>query len=214
MSQLILDMGSGNTCHNCKEVVKQMIWEAAANYYNDKHEIILKWQLFKDAPPNVPLDHDVFEYAYKYAHNLGIETTASVFDIDSLRFLMQYEVPFIKIACRPELYELMEAVENVADQHGRWGYPAVYVSTSESGLELPGATMLACIPKYPATIEDYEGTFSHPELKHVSDHTVGWGLYWKWKPDIIEKHFVHVREEGNPDAGPFAVTPDELMEIM
>lgn len=203
MSQLILDMGSGNTCHNCKEVVKQMIWEAAANYYNDKHEIILKWQLFTEAPPNVPLSREIFEYAYKYAHNLGIKTTSSVFDVESMKYLMQFDVPFVKIACRPDLYELAE-----------YSTVPVYVSTSESGLALPGAVMLACIPKYPATIEEYEATFTHPELKHVSDHTVGWGMYWKWKPDIIEKHFVHVRERCNPDAGPFAVTADELMEIM
>ena len=72
-----------------------------------------------------------------------------------------------------------------------------------------------CIPKYPADISDYEKMFDTKWLgEAISDHTVGWDLYNKYKPEILEKHFVLDRREDNPDAGVFAVTAEELKEIM
>jgi hypothetical protein len=116
---------------------------------------------------------------------------------------MGFKVPFVKIANRPELYYLA-------------GYSTVpvYVSTAQSGLDLPYDVNLACISKYPATIEDYESTFTDDELKYVSDHTPGWELMERHHPYIIEKHYVHERRLDNPDAGPFAVTPTELKEVL
>lgn len=198
---IILDMGSGNTCHNNRRIVDLMIREIAQFYTNEM--VVLKWQLFKDAPPNLPLDHDCFKYAYDLAWRLGYQTTSSVFDIESMRYLMQFEVPFVKIANRPELYDLAQ-----------YSTRPVYVSTAQSGLDLPGEIHLACVSKYPATIEEYEANFTRADLLRVSDHTVGWDLYHKYNPEIIEKHYVHIREEGNPDAGPFAVTPDMLEEVL
>ena len=74
--------------------------------------------------------------------------------------------------------------------------------------------LMCCVPKYPADIKDYE-KFSKEDLKYaISDHTVGWELFKKYKPAIIEKHFVHERDPENPDAGMFAVTAEELKEIL
>jgi sialic acid synthase SpsE len=202
MSQVVLDFGSGNTCHNDHVTIKQMIWDAVETP-SDKHEVIIKWQLFKSEPPNVPLTWDSFEFAYRYAYRLGVKTTASVFDIDSLRFLMRFDVPFVKIANRPELYELAQ-----------YSTRPVYVSSALSGFKLPNAVTLACISNYPATLDEYEAAFTADDLRHVSDHTPGWALFEKYHPEIIEKHYVHVRESGNPDAGPFAVTPDQLAEVL
>jgi sialic acid synthase SpsE len=200
MAQIILDMGSGNTCKNDVGEVEKMI-DAIAGRDIGAHNIVLKWQLFNSAPPNVPLDREIFRAAYEIAKAKGLKTTASVFDADSMRFLMGFDVPFVKIACRPELYALAELTSK-----------PVYISTAQTGMRLLGKTViqLACVPKYPATIEDYEKEFTKAELLYISDHTVGWRLYNKYRPQIIEKHFVHVREPGNPDAGPFAVTPKEI----
>jgi sialic acid synthase SpsE len=211
MALFILDMGSGNTCRNDKDTIRRMIHEVAELDFNG-HDVVLKWQLFKDAPPNIPLTHESFEYAYKVANNLCLETTASVFDIDSLRFLMQYSIPFVKIACRPELYYLMEVVQNICDQREDWAPVKVYISTASGAINLPDCVKLACVSNYPATIEEYETRFTPGELQYVSDHTVGWRLYEKYRPYVIEKHFVHERVDGNPDAGQFAVTAAELAE--
>jgi sialic acid synthase SpsE len=193
MSQIILDMGSGNTCKNDKSTIRRMI-HAVSEVDTGKHEVILKWQLFKSAPPNVPLTHEAFEFAYEVAGRLCYKTTSSVFDIESLRFLARFDVQFIKIANRPDLYALAQYTKL-----------PVYVSTAESGYAVLGARMMACVSKYPATIEEYEVAFTREDLDCVSDHTCGWDLYKKYNPSIIEKHFVHIRE---------AVTPDQLREIL
>lgn len=198
---IILDMGSGNTCRNDRRIVERMIRDIAQFCTNKV--VVLKWQLFKEAPPNIPLDHECFKYAYDLAWKLGYITTSSVFDIESMRYLMQFDVPFVKIACRPDLYEL-----------AKYSTKPVYVSTAQSGLDLPGEVHLACVRKYPATIEEYEKHFTASDLLRVSDHTVGWELYYKYRPEVIEKHFVHERVPDNPDAGPFAVTPDQLAEVL
>jgi sialic acid synthase SpsE len=202
MSTIILDCGSANTCKNDKAIVSKMIREIAA-IDSARHNVILKWQLFQDAPPNIPLDHDVFKYAYDLAGHYAFQTTASVFDIESLRFLMTFKVPFIKIACRPDLYHLAQ-----------YSTVPVYISSASSGLHLPCEINLACVRKYPASLESYEATFTKDELMYISDHTVGWGLFEKYTPKVIEKHYVHIREEGNPDAGPFAVTPEDLRAVL
>jgi len=198
---IILDMGSGNTCRNDKSIVRRMI-ESVAQFDTDL-EVILKWQLFRDAPPNIPLDRECFKFAYDLAWKLGYPTTSSVFDLDSLRYLMGFDVPFVKIACRPDLYEL-----------AKYSTRPVYLSSAISGFNIFNTVTLACIRQYPATLWDYELSFTPAELDHVSDHTIGWELYHKYKPSIIEKHFVHERDPANPDAGPFAVTPEQLAEVL
>lgn len=197
--QLILDMGSGNTCRNRIATVKHMIQEVF-RADNGKHEIVLKWQLFKSAPPNIPLEHEAFEYAHKFAQNYGYQTTASVFDEESLDYLMRFKIPFVKIACIPSLYALAYQAD-----------VPVYVSVADDDIQPVCDIKLACVREYPATIEQYE---KFKSLKYVSDHTVGWDLFRKYQPEIIEKHFVHCRDADNPDAGPFAVTGKELLEIM
>lgn len=205
MAEIILDMGSGNTCQNDDERVRRMI-DAVDAVDTGKHHVILKWQLFKSAPPNIPLAPEVFDFAYRYADGLGYETTASVFDLMSLDFLSDYSVPFVKIACRPDLYFLYEYIQ-----------PGISVYTSTDRRErkdVPGNKILSCIRKYPAKVDDYVRGFEMGQLMYISDHTVGWGLFNEWNPLIIEKHFTIDRDPENPDAGPFAVMPEQLMEVL
>lgn len=211
--KLILDCGSGNTCKNDTAIVREMI-DTIHDIDTGKHEIILKWQLFESAPPNIPLERDVFDYAYRYASELGYETTASVFDESSLEFLQGYDVPFIKIACRPDLYYLADKIDNCYVSIPAWllGMHDLYLTMTSI---YNGVFFMACISKYPAIISDYEKAFPPRLLKSaISDHTIGWDLYNKYKPAILEKHFVHKREADNPDAGAFAVTAEELKEIL
>ena len=209
MSTFIIEMGSGNSCRNDMMRACDMVDAVRdANTLRVCFDLYFKWQLFSDMPPNKPLSADVFDCAYHHAAWEGYETSASVFSEKWLSWLLaNYQVPFVKIACIPELHKLISRVP---------GDLRVYVSFPADPGPLPSNVYpLACVRKYPATIEDYEEAFSESQLRlGISDHTVGWDLYNKYKPDVIEKHFVDVREDDNPDAGPFAVTAKELAEVL
>jgi hypothetical protein len=207
MSQIILDLGSGNTCRNSVDYAEKMI-DTVAAIDSHKHEIIFKWQLFLNEPPNIPLDHLVFARAYKHAKALGYKTTSSVFDKPSLDFLLNFDIPFVKIACRPSTYWLIGEVPRKIP---------VYVSCDIREEELPDFgenggnwTMLSCVPKYPASLEDYRGY--HP---WVSDHVEGlalWRDYPEWR--AWEKHFILEDDPTNPDAAGHAIKPDLLKEVI
>jgi sialic acid synthase SpsE len=208
MAKVILDFGSGNTCRNNADYACKMI-DAVKAIDSGKHEIIIKWQLFESAPPNIPLDWDVFDEAYAHARKHGYKTTASVFDTYSLEYLLAFDIPFVKIPCRPNLYWLIGEVPRKIPL-----YVSIEYGTNGDLINFDkmiglNSEILYCVPKYPALFEDYD-----PMDLNISDHTVGLDL-WNWGPhDIWEKHFVLERTTDNPDSGPFAVTPSELSEIM
>jgi hypothetical protein len=205
--KLILDIGSGNTLTS-SHVAKELI-DAVIERDTKKHEIIFKTQLFVSAPPNKPLSRHIFWDAWDYAKSKGYKLTSSIFDIDSLQYLMRFNIPewplpFIKIACRPDLYWLIGEIPRKIP---------VYVSY-EAGkratvYEMWGAHVsMLCVPKYPALYEEYQSA------KAISDHTIGWQLYKDYQPEILEKHVCLDHTQENPDAGPFAVTPEELEGIL
>jgi len=212
MSKIIIDMGSGNTCQNCPSIVEHMIDEIKA-IDTGKHEIIIKWQLFEKAGENIPLSHPIFNMAYDYAKEKGYKTTSSVFDLNSLKFLLNYNIPFIKIANRRDLDWLIGEVPRKI---------SVYVSVGrnyrlgDSKLLYDGNNYIkmACVSNYPAKKEEYEDNFLQEQLReHISDHTIGIDLFKKYQPRIWEKHFKLFDSTGL-DAGPFAITPEELREIL
>jgi len=217
MNTVIIDMGSGAICRNNRDVIRDMIYQVA-EHDKDKAKIIFKWQLFSNKTINYlePLNHIEFDYAYKLAANLGYQTTASVFDDESLEFLQKhYDVPFIKIACNTKYYPLlwhvkdeikrMVSIENGADIHGLYEmYNGMYID------------VLCCVPEYPARMEKYEELFSEGYLTNgISDHTVGLALYKKYMPSIYECHFTPKRGEGNDIYGDgFCKTIEELKEVI
>ena len=190
---IILDAGSGNTCKNDLDYVEKMIYELV-KVDTGKHEICIKWQLFKDAPPNTPLDIRVFEFAYNYAETYGYQTTASVFDEKSLEYLMLYDVPFVKIANRPDLYHLAGVVAG-------FGVPAL----------VSGRDMF-CVSEYPATVEQYEKLGLYEGCK-ISDHTTDFTLYHKYKPSVYEIHY-KLADSTGLDSGEFARQATQLKEIL
>jgi sialic acid synthase SpsE len=220
MSQLILDLSSGNTCLNDKTIVKQMI-DAIKDIDTGKHEIILKWQLALDDGINIPLDHDVFGFAYEYAERLGYKTTSSVADLESLKFLLQYDVPFVKIPNDRKLDWLAGYIPRGMKIYISYGTCEEYfkVRMGEIGYNM---MPLACISKYPATIEEYDKEFYWQLIALsgiengvcISDHTAGLDLYKKYKPAIWEKHFVLEHDSNNLDGGLFAITPSMLQEVL
>jgi sialic acid synthase SpsE len=210
---IIIDAGSGNTCQNNYDYVKRMIDELAK--VDTKKQCIIKWQLFREAGGNVPLNPEVFKYAYRYASALGFSTTASVFDIESLFYLIQFKVPFIKIAGNEKYYSLIDDI------------PAKMpvVCSRNPGIDIPKRKKgdspispilwpLCCVSEYPAKIQDYALNFEPKELLlGVSDHTTSWGLYNRVRPTIYECHYM-LEDSLGLDAGDFARTPKQLKEIL
>ncbi len=202
---IILDFGSGNSCRNDWNIAKGMIDSLAE--IDTQRECIIKWQLFRDCKPNILLEWGIFHLSYDYARGLGFQITASVFDLDSLKFLLTFDIPFVKIANRRDLDWLIgeiprkiKVIRSVGSYDGWFG-----------------DDFLCCISKYPATIEDYESGFGGPMnyLSYgISDHTADWILYRKYHPEIYECHFVLEHDSNNPDGGPFARTPNDLAEIL
>lgn len=223
--EIILDVGSGNSIRNNIDV--RLIVDAIKEIDTGKHDIIIKAQLFENQPPNTPLPHFIFEDLYQYSKRKGYKCTASVFDMESLKCLLQFDVPFIKIACRRELYRLIDEIPRKimvyksVPPHIWWNGPDY---DNEPHME----QSLCCVSKYPAEIEDYDykpPSYMRPSdisdhisncygIYAMSDHTVGFDLLKKWNPKIWEKHFVLEHNDTNPDAGLFAVTPQELKEIL
>lgn len=203
---IVLDFGSGNTCRNNVITAKRMI-DALADV-TDRRDIVIKWQLFSAAPPNIALDADVFMYAYYYARELGFESTASVFDVRSLNFLLKFPVPFVKLANRRDTDHLISHIPR--------RIPVVQSFANQQELQQSTAEYpLCCVSEYPATYDMYMVRFNVPDLRAgISDHTVGFDLYNRYKPCVWEKHYALEHDESNPDAGPFAITPKELGEIL
>jgi hypothetical protein len=173
-----------------------------------KHSIVMKTQIFKEAPPNLSILPDALNFFGFAAKLAGYKWTASVFDLESLDMLMKYEeeLPFIKVACREDLYWIIGEIKRKIP---------VYVSINCKDEGLVGYidvdnldVILWCIPEYPAKLEEY---YIHGQA--YSDHTVGFDLWNKYKPKIIEWHY-REKDSTGPDAGPFAKTVDDLREIL
>lgn len=215
MSQIILDFGSGNTCKNDLKIIKRMINELAA-VDTHKHEVIIKWQLFQKAGDNIPLQGDNFYGAYEYAKAKRYKTTASVFDLASLHVLLQYEVPFIKIANRRDLDWLIGEVPRKIPMYISIGdIQELRKTRNYLSLFCPYDMPMACVSEYPARLKQYQLNFSPGVLcRSVSDHTTDFTLWHKYKPQIIEWHYVLEHDSNNLDGGLFARTPKQLKEIL
>jgi len=197
---IILDTGSGNGQGNDIEYQKDLISSLEGK------DVILKYQLFQNAPPNKPLKREVFRKAYNYAAKKGLKVTASVFDLDSLGFLQEFDIPFIKLANNPAVYSLARLIHT----------PMIvsYPSIAEMG-KRKLIKPLCCVSRYPAQMVQYEKNFIPFWLAQgISDHTEGFDLYHKYQPEIWEKHYVLKHSKNNPDGGVFACTPKELEEIL
>ncbi|MFA5130462.1 MAG: N-acetylneuraminate synthase family protein [Patescibacteria group bacterium] len=211
MSLIILDFGSGNTCRNDVYAISDMIAALAkVDSRRHGHKIVIKWQLFEKAGDNIPLDRDNFWTFYQSAKESGYETTASVFDIPSLKFLLQFnDLPFIKIANRRDLDYLIGLIPRQI--------PAIISVGPGTMTNMPyreNVKELFCVSKYPASIEDYEPYMHRINgLSGISDHTTDFELWNIYKPEIIEWHYKLSHQTGL-DAGPFARTPEQLIEII
>ena len=203
---LIVELGSGNTCRNDRDRLLTMI-DRVIRLDRGICDVRFKLQLFEKAGDNLPLDHAVFDEAFEYAMVMGYQLSASVFDEPSLEFLLSRRPKFVKLACVPELHYLASKIPPQIK---------VYCSFPSNPGPVPDNVIpLCCVREYPAEVASYEKRFGEGWLRTgISDHTVGWELFDKYEPEYYERHVVDVREESNPDAGPFAVTIGELRRVL
>jgi len=213
MSKIIIDMGSGETCHNDKSEVRRMI-DGLAAVDGHHHEVYIKWQLFTKVPaPVPPLDHEVYDYAVKYADlTYGYQTFASVFDYPSLNYLLDYHPPALKVACRPYLYMLLRNMPRDTPVYVSIGDVAYAPLLREMfpGYEL---RFLYCIPEYPANQTAYETLFGYNLSVGISDHSPDLRLFGEYQPLYYERH-MKLADSTGLDAGPHASTPEELGAIL
>jgi len=200
---IILDLGAGDATKNDINYVKELMRSLPEG-------VVVKFQLFQDIKGLTPLKKEVFINAWAFGQKRGIPVTASVFDEPSLEiFTRLLKVPFIKIACRPEMYNLISEVPHFmpvlvsVDSH----ISMMKVVTEHFDKSL---SFLCCVPEYPATVEAYEDNFSTAMLNlGISDHTQSTDLYMNHRPKLWERHF----GEYGPDAD-HSITLEELQECM
>jgi sialic acid synthase SpsE len=203
--QIILDI-SANSHRNDESYYRKMI-DAIAAADNRKHVLHIKGQLFHRAGANIPQDFALFERMANWTfENYGYKTTASVFDKISLELLLlmdiPYNLPFIKIANRRDLDWLIGEIPRKIP---------VYKSIGSLQEFDNKVVNLACVSKYPATIDDYLKTWATNYA--VSDHTIGLELVKLYQPKIYECHFC-LEDSTGLDAGPWAKRPKELKEVL
>ena len=208
MALIIIDCGSGETCRNDKSIVRKLI-DSLSSVDQHNHEVIIKWQLWsaEGISPALRLDWDIFDYAYVYADDEGYQTTASVFDIKSYDFLVDYEIPFVKIACRPWVYPLIDTYDNwiVTVDHPHTGS---MLTTLYNNVRI-----MYGMDEYTVAPEDYIMRFGHALSVGISDHTPGVDLFNIYQPAIYEKHF-KLEDSIGLDSGPHAVTAEVLSTIL
>lgn len=189
---IILEMQDGMMCKNEKSVVKKMI-DSVIDTGVKPDELVFKWQLYESIDNGlemIPLEYEIFDYAYGYAKKNGFKTTASVFDYKSRYFLYKYNVPFIKIACKTNKLEFRKNMWQYIDTFNF----CVSVKDSEDYYKIDIKNTikykLCCIPDYPAYLNQYEYDFSGKQLCNgISDHTIDFRLHDKYLPKIYEKHY-------------------------
>lgn len=224
MDEIILDVAP-NTFRNDIEYFSKMVSEIK-KIDTGKYKIIFKTQMFSPkstaAEINLPFDVSLIRMCWNICQAAGYQFTSSVFDYPSLHILLDacIPIPFIKLACRENLYHLGGFVpRNIP----------VYVSVKEntrsrevsSWLLRKRDKTLLCVPEYPAARTGYGIGL---DSTNISDHTEGLSLFDDWQSQnetrsldedlCFEMHYVLERKASNPDAGPFAKTISELSLIL
>lgn len=214
---IILEFGSGDTCKNDKNQIADMITQLAE--YDTDRKCIIKWQLFKNLSHVASLSKENFDYAYKFAENLGFKTTASVFDRESLDFLLKYNTPFLKIACQTQKYDFRKAMNNIIQD-----VPVTLpiIASVESSLMIEKVSeqyprhyieYLCCVPIYPALRIQYVNNFYRHHLKEgISDHTIGHTIYNLYQPKIYEVHYI-LSHQTSLDKQ-WSIGPEELKSFL
>jgi sialic acid synthase SpsE len=137
-------------------------------------------------------------------------TTASVFDADSLDFLLRYDVPFVKLANLDYTRMYWRDVPRDIDLVVSVGNNAEFADWSERNVQ----GVMACISEYPADGLDYTTHFRDDFLRRgISDHTTGVDLHRVFMPEWYEKHFV-TDDVPMDKPRPYCAGPEQVKQIL
>lgn len=169
----------------------------------------IKFQMFDNIPPNIPLPKGYWRELVSYAKG-KIIIFASAFGIEQVEFLKRYRCPYIKFAySQRKDKQAMELARTFAQ---------VIVSCDPlERFNYPEDIALFCIPEYPVRyIVDFS-IIKQFRFDGFSDHTIG---YWQTRvavhegARIIEKHItLDYMDIDCPDHY-FALKPKELKAMM
>lgn len=204
---LIADIGS---CHMGKLTYAKEAIDIAIDSGVD----VLKFQLFPDthqftSTGNIPLDIDIFQKAYEYAEGKNFKITASVFSQEALNTILEYDVPFVKLAYSQR-------------KQGWWikqiATAGKKLMVSCDFLEAPehrDSFRLMCISSYPVL---YKVSFDHmfPWFDGFSSHCLGIEQdknAVRWGAKIIEKHMTLDHSDVNCPDNLFALKPKQMGEL-
>jgi sialic acid synthase SpsE len=200
-TRLILDFGSnhGNSIERVKEIIT-LCKEVNAE---------LKFQIFKNKPPNIALDMKIWDEAVRICEGEGVKMFASVWDIYGINILAESGCQTVKFA-----YSMNDAAMLIEYAQQTVNLETI-VSTDIMGPTYQGCKHLYCIPLYPVQYEIlFDGLF--PRFDGFSDHSIGisQSMYAVMQDAaIIEKH---VTTEANdvdcPDAK-FAIKPSQVRKL-
>ena len=209
--QVILDI-SANTHQNDPVLMRELI-EAVPETV--RHKVLLKTQYWtKPIPPNERTTMRGLLQFINAAKSRGYAVGTSVFDEEAVKDItltgLACRLDFVKLPCRVGTYWLADFVPRATK---------VYASAIDQkhGQTFRADYWLYCVPEYPADVSAYSQISNQLDYFHgVSDHSIG-GLVWKAarknRLAVYECHYVLERSDTNPDAGPFAKTPDDLREM-
>lgn len=204
VKHIILDY-SANTHKNDFATIDRILGELQ-EIREGHNEVTIKAQLFKRAGKNIVCKKRAFEYLYNKAIGIGFKCTASVFDKESLLFLVKnFDIDFVKFSCNRMQNDLVEFVPSKVK---------IFQSVSPDRISIDlvgedtGRVYMLCVPSYPANLGDYPIGYSI-----ISDHVVGLSLWNRDTPIIWEKHLM-AEDSTGLDAGPFAITPKQLTGII
>lgn len=172
----------------------------------------VKFQLFKDIPPNIPLPYEWWPDIAKRGREAGIEVFASVWDRDGIDLLAENGAKSVKFS-----YSQSQNIGLTLAACGRFeteyfSYDMMNHPGKNSKYE--GDVWLYCVPEYPVRYQvSFDGVFSL--FDGFSDHTLS--IHQSVNAfccgaKCLEKHFSLNRGIGCPDQR-FAITPDELKQL-
>lgn len=130
-----------------------------------------------DYKKKIEFGKEEYDEIDRYCKEIGIRWTASVWDIDSLNFLMNYDVPFIKIpsACITD-FELLKAINKTGkDVVLSVGMSTMFeINNAIKSLDnINNISILQCNSSYPSKNEELDISFI-PELKKIFNCNVGY----------------------------------------
>ena len=168
----------------------------------------VKFQLFKDLPPNLELPRIWFQQLVEYGKKRNVEVFASVFDEEALNLLRLCKCKSVKFAFSQQNSSLIEsALED---------FENVFISCGVMDEQRHSkATYLFCDPTYPVRYKiAFEGIASR--FQGYSHHALGIGQALSAVQHgikLVEVHSTLHHKDIDCADSKFALSPDELREL-